>query len=193
MTPQQRRAALEQLGRDRLLHLTDHFGLEVHDRRVLENHIQAVLASDVDFAKLLGLLKREELQAICDALGVDRSGREKSLLVDRILRAEKTGPAAAPAVEAKSAAEPAGPRRPRAEKQAAGDLGFEAKLWQAADKLRNNLDAAEYKHVVLGLIFLKYVSDAFEERRAQLEAEADQGADPEDPDEYRAENIFWVP
>ena len=55
------------------------------------------------------------------------------------------------------------------------------------------MDAAEYKHVVLGLIFLKYVSDAFEERRAQLLAEADQGADPEDPDEYRAENVFWVP
>src|SRR3954462_13754102 len=72
-------------------------------------------------------------------------------------------------------------------------LGFEATLWQAADKLRNNMDAAEYKHVVLGLIFLKDISDAFEERRAQLLAEVDQGADPEHPDEYRAENIFWVP
>ncbi|WP_163993269.1 type I restriction-modification system subunit M [Pyxidicoccus caerfyrddinensis] len=72
-------------------------------------------------------------------------------------------------------------------------LGFEAKLWQAADKLRNNMDAAEYKHVVLGLIFLKYISDAFEERHAALEADRKSGADPEDPDEYRAENIFWVP
>jgi len=72
-------------------------------------------------------------------------------------------------------------------------LGFEQKLWQAADKLRNNLDAAEYKHVVLGLIFLKYISDAFEEKHAALEAERKSGADPEDPDEYRAENIFWVP
>ena len=62
-----------------------------------------------------------------------------------------------------------------------------------ADKLRNNMDAAEYKHVVLGLIFLKYISDAFEERRAALEADKKSGADPEDPDEYRAENIFWVP
>ena len=65
-------------------------------------------------------------------------------------------------------------------------LGFEAKLWQAADKLRNNMDAAEYKHVVLGLIFLKYISDAFEEQHARLEAERAQGADPEDPDEVRA-------
>jgi type I restriction-modification system DNA methylase subunit len=79
-----------------------------------------------------------------------------------------------------------------AEKNSA-TLGFEQKLWQAADKLRNNLDAAEYKHVVLGLIFLKYISDAFEEKRAALEAERKAGADPEDPDEYRAENIFWVP
>ncbi|MGC8494156.1 MAG: type I restriction-modification system subunit M [Syntrophobacteraceae bacterium] len=73
------------------------------------------------------------------------------------------------------------------------NLGFEAQLWQAADALRNNMDAAEYKHVVLGLIFLKYISDAFEEQHALLTAEKDQGADPEDPDEYRAVNIFWVP
>ncbi len=75
------------------------------------------------------------------------------------------------------------------------NLGFEAKLWLAADKLRNNMDAAEYKHVVLGLIFLKYISDAFEEHHARLTAgEGDYaGADPEDPDEYKAVNVFWVP
>jgi len=75
------------------------------------------------------------------------------------------------------------------------NIGFEAKLWLAADKLRNNMDAAEYKHVVLGLIFLKYISDAFEEMRAKLvEGKGDYaGADPEDADEYRAENVFWVP
>ena len=72
--------------------------------------------------------------------------------------------------------------------------GLEAKLWAAADALRNNMDAAEYKHVVLGLIFLKYISDAFEAKHAELDrAQATEGADPEDPDEYRAENIFWVP
>ncbi len=73
------------------------------------------------------------------------------------------------------------------------NLGFEATLWSAADKMRNNMDAAEYKHVVLGLIFLKYISDAFEERHAALVAEKSRGADPEDPDEYRGENVFWVP
>jgi type I restriction enzyme M protein len=75
----------------------------------------------------------------------------------------------------------------------AANLGFEAKLWAAADALRNNMDAAEYKHVVLGLIFLKYISDAFEAKHAELEAQRKQGADPEDPDEYRAASIFWVP
>ena len=72
-------------------------------------------------------------------------------------------------------------------------LGFEQKLWQAADALRNNMDAAEYKHVVLGLIFLKYISDAFEAKHAALTVQIKDGADPEDPDEYRASSIFWVP
>jgi type I restriction enzyme M protein len=73
------------------------------------------------------------------------------------------------------------------------NLDFEAKLWAAADSLRNNMDAAEYKHVVLGLIFLKYISDACEGEHAELVAQAALGADAEDPDEYRAGNIFWVP
>ena len=75
------------------------------------------------------------------------------------------------------------------------NLGFEAKLWLAADKLRNNMDAAEYKHVVLGLIFLKYISDSFDELHAKLVAGAGDyaGANPEDADEYRAERVFWVP
>ncbi|HVU70445.1 MAG TPA: class I SAM-dependent DNA methyltransferase, partial [Ktedonobacteraceae bacterium] len=86
------------------------------------------------------------------------------------------------------------------------NLGFEEKLWQAADKLRGHMDAAEYKHVVLGLIFLKYISDAFEEKRQSMVREL---SDPrssayireeqaryeilEDRDEYTAENVFWVP
>ena len=70
---------------------------------------------------------------------------------------------------------------------------LEKQLWKAADKLRKNIDAAEYKHVVLGLIFLKYISDAFEELYTQLKAEEVNGADPEDKDEYKAENVFFVP
>jgi type I restriction-modification system DNA methylase subunit len=72
---------------------------------------------------------------------------------------------------------------------------IEKQLWKAADKLRKNIDAAEYKHIVLGLIFLKYISDAFDELYEKLQAgEGDfAGADPEDKDEYRAENVFFVP
>ncbi len=85
-------------------------------------------------------------------------------------------------------------------------IGFEDKLWKVADKLRNNMDAAEYKHVVLGLIFLKYISDAFEEKHEVLESEVADSSKPSyiaepqaryetlnDPDEYRAENVFYVP
>lgn len=66
-------------------------------------------------------------------------------------------------------------------------------MWAAADKLRNNMDAAEYKHVVLGLIFLKYISDAFDEQYQKVLKEQDQGANPEDRDEYLSEGVFWVP
>jgi type I restriction enzyme M protein len=72
-------------------------------------------------------------------------------------------------------------------------VGFEAELWANADVLRGSMDPSEYKHVVLGLLFLKYISDAFEEQHAKLQAEKAQGADPEDADEYRAVNVFWVP
>ena len=72
---------------------------------------------------------------------------------------------------------------------------LEVILWKAADKLRKNIDAAEYKHVVLGLIFLKYISDSFESHYELLKAGEGEfaGADPEDKDEYTAYNIFFVP
>ncbi|MBI3291479.1 MAG: SAM-dependent DNA methyltransferase [Elusimicrobia bacterium] len=79
----------------------------------------------------------------------------------------------------------------RTKKSNGANLGFEEKLWAAADKMRGHMDPGEYKHVALGLIFLKYISDAFEQRRVELAKE--KGADPEDRDEYLAENIFWVP
>ena len=108
---------------------------------------------------------------------------------------------AAAADKAKPGRKPAGEKKPNG-----AALGFEEKLWSAADKMRNNMDAAEYKHVVLGLIFLKYISDAFAERHGWLLSEA---ANPksdyfvkepkarygvaEDRDEYTAESVFWVP
>jgi type I restriction enzyme M protein len=91
-------------------------------------------------------------------------------------------------------------RKPKAEGQTAStktkkangaNVGFEAELFQAADKLRKNLEPSEYKHVVLGLIFLKYISDAFEAHRELLLQTP--GADIEDTDEYLQENVFWAP
>ncbi len=74
------------------------------------------------------------------------------------------------------------------------NLGFESKLWEMADKLRGHMDASEYKHVVLGLIFLKYISDAFQHKYDELAATAEtEYTDPEDRDEYAADNLFWVP
>ena len=70
---------------------------------------------------------------------------------------------------------------------------IEKQLWKAADKLRKNIDAAEYKHVVMGLVFLKYISDSFLELYNSLKVEEEMGADPEDRDEYKAENVFFVP
>jgi type I restriction enzyme M protein len=83
------------------------------------------------------------------------------------------------------------PRAKAAKSGNGGDLGFEAELFKAADKLRGNLEPSEYKHVALGLIFLKYISEAFEAQYERLQAEA--YADPEDPEEYLAANVFWVP
>jgi type I restriction enzyme M protein len=80
---------------------------------------------------------------------------------------------------------------PAKPKENGANLGFEAQLFLAADKLRKNLEPSDYKHVALGLIFLKYISHAFEARRAELLAE--DAAAAEDPDEYTAENVFWVP
>ncbi len=85
------------------------------------------------------------------------------------------------------------PRKKAASEANGATVGYEAELWDMANALRGSMDAAEYKHVVLGLIFLKYISDAFEEKRRELETQISEGTDPDDPDEYRAENIFWVP
>jgi type I restriction enzyme M protein len=79
-------------------------------------------------------------------------------------------------------------------KSNSASIGFEETLWAAADKMRNNMDPAEYKHVVLGLIFLKYISDSFEETATKIKADPDyyEGQE-EDKDAYLAENVFWVP
>src|SRR5712692_898805 len=92
--------------------------------------------------------------------------------------------------EKPAASKKAPAKQPAAKNGNGANLGFEAQLFLAADKLRKNLEPSDYKHVALGLIFLKYISHAFEAKRAALLAEDPAAA--EDPDEYLAENVFWV-
>jgi type I restriction enzyme M protein len=197
------RRILELLSREELQGLVAEYGLQVRDRRVREELIAAVAASrKVALGQHLGTFSRDRLKKLCRALKLDDNGKEKASIVARILGQEHA-PAGPPPQQAAFDLDPVPPPAPPKAKRAAkaaqpkplgaGDLGFERTLFQAADKLRNNMDAGEYKHVVLGLVFLKYISDAFEELHARLVEQAADGADPEDRDEYRAERVFWVP
>ena len=207
-----KRAVLDHLTAKELRAVVDGHELHVDDRRVKAQLVDALAGSrKVRLAEVLPELSRNRLKELCRVFGLDDSGRKKADIVARLVgpgaESKSDGSPAKPA-----AARPATPRpeasaaSPKAETQGAttgtaspkaatqaATTGHEAELWRMADALRGSMDAAEYKHVVLGLVFLKYISDAFEEMHARLECERDQGADPEDPDEYRAENIFWVP
>ena len=158
---------------------------------------------------LIRMLPVAHVRRVCEMRGLDIAGR-KQALIEAVLadepkpkrRARPKRSAASPSSD--GATSTAGtvdakePRkqhstRPNGTPRNGATTGYETELWAAANALRGSMDAAEYKHVVLGIIFLKYISDAFEERRAQLEAERDEGADPEEPDEYTGANVFWVP
>ena len=188
-----KRAILDQLTAKELRAEVDSYELHVDDRRVKAQLVDVLAGSRrVRLHEVLPELSRNRLKELCGAFSLDDSGRKKADLVARLVGPapvlKTDGGQAPPAVSRPSAETPA----PKAGNQDA-TTGHEAELWRMADTLRGSMDAAEYKHVVLGLIFLKYISDAFEEMHARLEAERHEGADPEDPDEYRAENIFWVP
>ena len=193
-----KRVILDHLTAKELRAAVDGHELHVDDRRVKAQLVDALAGSrKVGLADVLPELSRNRLKALCRVFGLDDSGRKKADIVARLVGADaeskSDGPRAKPAATRPAAPRPAaGTASPKAETHAA-TTGHEAELWRMADALRGSMDAAEYKHVVLGLVFLKYISDAFEEMHARLEGEQDQGADPEDPDEYRAENIFWVP
>jgi len=169
LSPRLRRKALEGLSRDALAAITGKLDLPVEDRRAQTAHFEAILkAKGTSFGDILRQLSRNDLKVICEALDLDTDGKEKEPIVQRILAAEADGTTPAPAaVQAEEEAPTQVAKRAEANGSSGGDLGFEDKLFEAADKLRNNMDAAEYKHVVLGLIFLKYISDAFEELHAR--------------------------
>jgi type I restriction enzyme M protein len=123
-----------------------------------------------------------------------RAGRRTSTTPKRKVRAKtrrKTTSASSKAATSRRTKTHTARRRVSQKHGGGANLGFEEKMWMAADKLRGKIDPAEYKHVVLGLIFLKYISDHFEEFRAQLALDPE--ANLEDRDEYKAENVFWVP
>ncbi|MCA9556100.1 MAG: SAM-dependent DNA methyltransferase, partial [Myxococcales bacterium] len=218
--------ALAALKRDELIAALDAYALEVEDRRVRDQLVTAL--AGVDVAELLAPLPRARLKEIARSMGLDDGGKEKAVIIERIVGGQRQR-SLFEATTAPTASATNAPERPATKKTAkrgtgmatkaandttkdterTGSLGFESKLWDAADLLRNNMDPAEYKHVVLGLLFLKYIEDAFEERREELRAAV---ADPdsdyfveederpeeleavlEDRDEYTAENVFWVP
>lgn len=188
---EKRRLALLQLGRTRLNELTNRYALEVGDRRVTEHHAEALIhAASVDFAELLAGLKREELQSMCDALGVDRSGREKQALIQRILAASGPSPAAPRSAPARQSAAPAQTslNLPSTAKLTVDQL--ERHLWSAADILRGSIDSSDYKNYIFGLLFLKRLSDVFEEEAERL---IDQGEPSSVAWEDRDYHQFFVP
>ena len=183
-----KRAILDQLTAKELRAGVDSYDLHVDDRRVRAQLVDALAGSGkAKLDEMLPKLSRNRLKELCRVFNLDDLGRKKADLVARLV-----GPTATSKGDGGQAPPAAEPSDPPTQTQAA-TTGHEAELWRMADALGGSMDAAEYKHVVLGLIFLKYISDAFEEMHDRLEGEQHEGADPEDPDEYRAENIFWVP
>jgi type I restriction enzyme M protein len=157
----------------------------------------------VRIADVLKELSLTDLKSVCQNMGVYDGGRRKIDLVDRLLgRIRRKKSRHSVPVSEKSAKEGEKKEMPKQVKSEnknnnmtnGANLGFENQMWAAADKLRGHMDASEYKHVVLGLIFLKYISDAFNAKYKELDATKDtEYTDPEDRDEYAAANIFWVP
>ncbi len=203
------RLALGVLTKARLLEVASKESHEGPTRKRKDEIVEALASSGrVALDQLLAHYTRDELKSACEAAGLSTKGREKAVIVARLLGDDDSAlPSPSPPITTRSATT-------RSAKKSApnknGSLGFEQELWKAADLLRNNMDPAEYKHVVLGLLFLKYIEDAFEERRNELflavsdpsseyftPDEADREPEIagllEDPDEYLAANVFWVP
>ena len=189
-------ALLSGLSAEDLRAYVDHYELEVADRRVKTQLVDALVRSEE--ATIEGLLsgwRRDELKALCRALDIDDSGRRKADLIARLAGSgekpeRNDADESKPRRESARAAKGKGKATARAKNNGA-TTGYEAELWAMADALRGSMDASEYKHVALGFIFLKYISDAFEAKRTELLKE--EFANAEDPEEYLAENVFWVP
>jgi len=206
-----KRDVLGQLRRQELVEAVDRLGLEVLDRRVVDRLIDALACSRrVGLPEVLASLSRDRLKEVCRELGIDDSGREKAAIVARLagkggVGARQSpdaagGSPATPLARSESAAEAAGADRPsRARKSkpepqvtpTADEMltvdRLERYLWSAADILRGSIDSSDYKNYIFGLLFLKRLSDRYEEEREVIEAAGD---DPADRDSYRD---FYVP
>jgi type I restriction enzyme M protein len=194
LTSKHRRTALEILPRDTLTSLSTHYGLDVGDRRVVANHVDALIRSrGIDFAELLTRLSREELKSVCEALDLPNDGREKRLFIERILGVKEA--------TASSRIEQAIQQTDGKKIDMASEVPvaieidttkklsreqLERYLWAAADILRGSIDSSDYKNFIFGLLFLKRLSDRFDE---ECEALVKEGIDPEQKDEHQ----FFVP
>jgi type I restriction enzyme M protein len=187
-----KRDLLFHLTRDELLAVVDRFALTPPDRRGKDGIVETVNASKkATLHEVLSILPRERLKELCRGLGLDDSGKEKAVIIERLAGSPVSAPEKAekpaPAAKAPSSAKPAAPEPI--------DLGpdtrltvdaLERYLWSAADILRGSIDSSDYKNYIFGLLFLKRLSDRFDEECETLVAE---GADPEDADEHQ----FFVP
>ena len=206
-----KRAILDVMDHDLLKKAVERVGLadDVDKRRTDAMRTRLSRTRRASPEVLIRMLHVADVRRVCEMQGLGTAGPKKALIEavladeskpQRRARPKRNGTSAvsdtAAAKAGMASADKAGKRRkpkPNGAPRNGATTGYETELWAAANALRGNMDAAEYKHVVLGIIFLKYISDAFEERHAQLEAERGEGADPEDPDEYTGAKVFWVP
>lgn len=185
----QKRDVLQLLSRDELATLVERFALTVTDRRTKDSLVEALASSKkVSLADALGDLTRDRLKELCRALDLDESGREKLVLVERLMNGKKMEKLAT----SKRAANGSNGAAKPLDQVDIGDGEkltvdrLERYLWSAADILRGSIDSSDYKNFIFGLLFLKRLSDRFEE---ECEALVKEGDDPEDKDNHQ----FFVP
>src|SRR5258708_2505359 len=173
-----KRGALSLVSSDELVEVLDRFGLSA-DRRAKDGLVEAIAASKkATLAEVLPELSRDRLKELCRSLDLDDSGREKSVLVDRVTGAKG---ADTPPASTRSGASTNGASRKATEQVAVAQGGkltvarLEGYLWSAADILRGSIDSSDYKNYIFGLLFLKRLSDRFEE---ECEALLKDGDDP---------------
>ena len=180
-----KRTVLVELTAHELRDSAGRYELEGFDRRIKDQLVDALAGSrKARIADILESLPRDRLKELCREFGLSDAGKRKADIAARLAGTPKKSKEASEAVQSANSDKKSAPN--------GATTGYESQLWAMADALRGSMDAAEYKHVVLGLIFLKYISDAFEEHRAAVLAEWGEAA-AEDRDEYTAKNIFWVP